>query len=305
MAGYDERLAVEWDKHAAQVFKENFGSPIYHGDIASLSGEECMQRAGLAVEELDVLDGSPPCQGFSASGRRKLNDARNNLFREYVRLLAALHPKALVMENVAGLVRGKMRLIFRDIVDALNGAGYVTRAAILDAAYFGVPQHRQRLIIIGIRKDVGAQPDHPKATTTPLTVRYAVDGATVEPDTPTLNDKYGKLWAYIKRPPMSRRSTNAASLLGSGFNNCVVVNPDRAAPTIMKQQGGKGFGTMVHWSERRPLSTSEAKRICSFPDEFKLPGKYRERWARMGNSVPPLLMRAIAKRVRQSLCGAG
>ena len=117
MAGFRELLAVEWDDNAVATFKLNFPDvPIHHGDITELSTEAALGMTGLQPGELDVFDGSPPCQGFSMSGRRILDDPRNQLFREYVRLLRGLQPKVFIMENVAGLVRGKMRLVFAEIM---------------------------------------------------------------------------------------------------------------------------------------------------------------------------------------------
>lgn len=117
MAGYRELLAVEWDDNAVQTFKLNFhGVPVYHGDIAKLSVEKVLEMTGLNPGELDVFDGSPPCQGFSTAGKRDMNDDRNQLFREYVRLLRGLMPKVFVMENVSGMVKGKMKLIFAEIL---------------------------------------------------------------------------------------------------------------------------------------------------------------------------------------------
>ncbi|MBW7959864.1 MAG: DNA cytosine methyltransferase, partial [Candidatus Promineofilum sp.] len=117
MAGFRELLAVEWDDNAVETFRLNFpGVPVYHGDIAKLSVDECLDMAGIATGDLDVLDGSPPCQGFSTAGKRQLDDPRNQLFREYVRLLRGLQPKVFVMENVSGMVKGKMKLVFVEIL---------------------------------------------------------------------------------------------------------------------------------------------------------------------------------------------
>jgi DNA (cytosine-5)-methyltransferase 1 len=155
MAGYRELLAVEWDDHAVETFKLNFpGVPIWHGDIAGLSVEECLRIAGLKSGELDVLDASPPCQGFSTAGKRKMDDGRNQLFREYVRLLRGLQPKVLVMEKVSGMVKGKMKLIFAEIMRELKASGYKVSARLMNAMYFGVPQPRERMIFIGIREDL-------------------------------------------------------------------------------------------------------------------------------------------------------
>jgi DNA (cytosine-5)-methyltransferase 1 len=123
MAGYQELLAVEWDDNAVETFRLNFsGVPVYHGDICKLSVEECMRLAGLTEPgELDVLDGSPPCQGFSTAGKRDFGDDRNQLFRQYVRLLRGLRPKVFVKENVSGMVKGIMKLMFNK-VSILNRA---------------------------------------------------------------------------------------------------------------------------------------------------------------------------------------
>jgi DNA (cytosine-5)-methyltransferase 1 len=162
MAGFRELLAVEWDDNAVETFKLNFPDvPVWHGDIAKLSVEECLRISGLKPGELDVLDGSPPCQGFSTAGRRKMEDGRNQLFREYVRLLRGLKPKYFVMENVSGMVKGKMKLIFVEILRELKGSGYHVEARLMNAMYFGVPQSRERMIFIGRRLDVASAQDAP------------------------------------------------------------------------------------------------------------------------------------------------
>ena len=117
MAGFRELLANEWDDNAVATFKLNFPDvPVIQGDIAKLTVEQVLELTGLQPGELDVFDGSPPCQGFSTAGKRIIDDPRNQLFREYVRLLRGLQPKVFVMENVSGMVKGKMKLIFADIL---------------------------------------------------------------------------------------------------------------------------------------------------------------------------------------------
>ena len=155
MAGYRELLAVEWDDHAVETFKANFPDvPVFHGDIAKLSVEEALRITGLQPGELDVLDGSPPCQGFSTAGKRKMDDGRNQLSREYIRLLRGLQPKVLIMENVSGMVKGKMKLIFVEILKELKASGYHVSARLMNAMYYGVPQSRQRMIFVGVREDL-------------------------------------------------------------------------------------------------------------------------------------------------------
>lgn len=301
MAGFRELLAVEWDNNAVETFRLNFPEvPIYHGDIAKLSVEECLSLAGLQPGELDVLDGSPPCQGFSTAGKRDFDDDRNQLFREYVRLLRGLRPKVFVMENVSGMVKGKMKLIFAEIMRELKASGYQVSTRLLNAMYFGVPQSRQRFIFIGVRDDLGIKPSHPEAETVPVTISEACVSADLL-GSPSFNDKYAQLWPKIKTPTGARLKSAAHTVIGKGFNNCVKPNPKMPSPTLPKTQTGRGFATIAHWNEQRALSIGEAKRIGSFPDIFTFIGEYSEKWMRIGNSVPPLFMRSIATHIRRAI----
>src|SRR3990167_6980791 len=174
LAGFRELLAVEWNNSAVATFKANFPHvPVFHGDIALLTSSECMRLAGVTPRELDVLDGSPPCQGFSTAGKRRFNDPRNSLFREFVRLLMDLQPRAFVLENVTGLVKGCMKQAYLVIVAELRACGYRVKGEVLNAMYFNVAQSRERVIVIGIRNDLDVEPSHPKPQTKPLTVREA------------------------------------------------------------------------------------------------------------------------------------
>ncbi len=155
MAGYRELLAVEMDNNAVETFKLNFPNvQVYHGDIAKLSVKQCMELSGLKEGELDLFDGSPPCQGFSIAGKRDFSDNRNQLFKHYVRLLRGLKPKVFIMENVSGMVKGKMKVIFAEVMRELKANGYQVRCQLMNTKYFYVPQSRQRLIFIGVRSDL-------------------------------------------------------------------------------------------------------------------------------------------------------
>ena len=301
MAGYRELLAVEWDANAVACFRANFPEvPVYHGDIAALSVEEVLRLTGLRLGELDVFDGSPPCQGFSTAGKRDFADPRNQLFREYVRLLNGLQPRVFVMENVSGMVKGDMKLIFAEVLTELRGCGYRVTARLMNAAFFGVPQARQRMIFVGVRNDLEMEPAHPLAETAPMPLKLAIlgiDGLPVEhPAPPRLSPKYRAL------APRIRIGECAADHdPGKGFQNLVRVDPERPSPTLTKMNPGYGRGTPLHPYEHRSLSIEEAKRIGSFPDAFRLVGSFENQWARIGNSVPPLLMEAIARTIRERL----
>jgi len=262
MAGFKELLAVEWDDNAVATFKLNFPDvPVYHGDIAKLSVEDVLQQTGLQVGELDVFDGSPPCQGFSTAGKRDFDDDRNQLFREYVRLLRGLKPKVFVMENVSGMVKGKMKLIFADILRELKASGYRVSARLLNAMYFNVPQSRQRMIFIGVREDLGIEPSHPKAESTQMGIGDAIVGC--------LASRSMKINPWIKHP--------------------------RSAATITKTSSDYQFLTTN--GIRKPL-IPEIAHLGSFPPDYRW---NRGAWERIGNSVPPLMMRSIARHIRANI----
>ena len=293
MAGYRELLAVEWDDNAVETFRLNFPDvPVYHGDIAKLSVEECLRLAGVAPGELDVLDGSPPCQGFSTAGKRQMDDPRNSLFREYVRLLRGLQPKVFVMENVSGMVKGKMKLVFAEIMRELKASGYIVSARLLNAMYFNVPQSRERLIFIGVREDLGIAPSHPKAEQKPFTVRLAIEGCESVIDAPP--------WRKFNLDLWNRQKPGDNGIDGKYFNH-VRMDFDKPSPTVPKSAVFGGFVGLYHCTSPRSLNIGELKRIGSWPDGFSFTGSYEDALNRIGNSVPPLFMRSIARHVRGQL----
>lgn len=295
MAGYRELLAVEWDANAVATFRLNFPEvPVYHGDIAALSIEQALEMTGLQAGELDVLDGSPPCQGFSTAGKRRLADPRNDLFREYVRLLRGLQPKTFVMENVSGMVKGKMRLVFADCVRELRESGYQVAVRLMDAAYFGVPQHRQRLVFVGVHSDSGTVPSHPKPEVRPPSAQTACDDLPVRIDVPAppFREWNMRLWQH-QRPGQNG--------VGGRYFNHVRLDPSRPAPTISRSAVFGGFSGLSSWREPRALSLGELRRLGSFPDGFCFADDYEAGLNQIGNSVPPLFMEAIARHIRQHI----
>lgn len=304
MAGYRELLAVEWDNNAVETFRLNFPDvPVYHGDITKLTVEEVLERTGLRVGELDVLDGSPPCQGFSTAGKRDMADARNQLFREYVRLLRGLRPKAFIMENVSGMVKGKMKLIFAEILRELKASGYRVSARLMNAMYFDVPQSRERMIFVGVREDLGVEPSHPRGRTRPYAVWDAWEGVTDrEPATKT-NSLTPKL-PYLKMGEGLGRANARMGRKSQSGNAVKRLHPQRPSNTVSKFIAD-GAGGLIYPTEDRYISIQEVKRIGSFPDDFHLIGDNKQQWALIGNSVPPLFLRAIAAHLRSAILAEG
>ena len=297
MAGFRELLAIEWDNNAVETFKLNFPDvPVYRGDIAKISVDQVLEMTGLKVGELDVFDGSPPCQGFSTAGKRQLSDARNQLFMEYVRLLRGLKPKVMVMENVSGMVKGKMKLVFAEILRELKASGYKVSVKLLNAMYFNVPQSRQRLIFIGVREDLGIEPSHPEAESYPIGC-----GSCNFHEELRLTGVELARWESI--PPGGNWQSLPKELINgkakySNFHR--KLNSEKPSFTVGKEEHYSS-GRFYHWSEQRRINDIELKRIGSYPDDFLFIGNGNIIHERIGNSVPPLFMRSIAKRIRQTL----
>jgi DNA (cytosine-5)-methyltransferase 1 len=298
LAGGSVKLAVEWDQNAVDCYKLNFPTtPIYPGDIANLSVEQAWEMSGLKPGTLDLFDGSPPCQGFSTAGKRDFSDSRNQLFKQYVRLLKGLQPKVMIMENVSGMVKGKMKVIFAEAMKELKACGYNVKAKLLNAQYYNVPQSRQRLIFIGIRNDLNIEPTFPKPQTRPITLREALaKPINKEGDVyAKLSGKYGKMMDTMVRPGGKLSDVHPK---GSGFNY-IKLRWDKPCCTIPKSVTYSGA---VLWHpEGPPLTGRELQRLASYPDDFKFIGTYSDWNARIGNSVPPNFMRAIAEHVRDNV----
>jgi DNA (cytosine-5)-methyltransferase 1 len=276
MAGYRELLAVEWDDNSVATFKLNFPAvPIYHNDIAKLSIAECMKLADLTEQgQLDVLDGSPPCQGFSMAGKRNIQDDRNQLFHEYVRLLRGLRPKVFVMENVSGMIKGKMKLIFAEIMRELKASDYRISTRLMNAMYFNVPQSRERLIFIGVRNDIRIAPSHPRPESKPICALCATNDVVDSIKNPSK-------WRDFNLAKRRLKHHKPSPTLDSNM-----LVPGSAAPFDLS---GVRIG-----AERYAV-------ISSFPMNFQFMGGWKHKMVRVGNSVPPLFMRAIARHIRKEV----
>ncbi|HVZ18324.1 MAG TPA: DNA cytosine methyltransferase [Terriglobales bacterium] len=168
-AGFDVVAAVEIDPIHAATHKFNFPKcAVIPRSIVGLSGKEIRVAAGIGTREVDCVFGGPPCQGFSLIGHRSLEDPRNGLVLEYVRVVAELDAATFVFENVKGLTVGRHLAFLEELIAAFDAVGYDVRMPwrVLDAADYGVPQHRERLILFGAKRG-RPLPDYPEASTVP------------------------------------------------------------------------------------------------------------------------------------------
>jgi len=295
-AGFKELLAIDFDKNAHETFKLNFDCPAWLRDIKEIDTKEILEFCNIKKGELDVLDGSPPCQGFSTAGKRVVLDERNNLFKEFARLIDGLQPKIFVMENVSGMIKGKMKGYFIEIITELKSLNYQVKAKLMNAKYYNVPQSRKRLIFIGVRNDLNIKPSYPKPNNKLISFKNATRGLKEYTDR-----KLPKILLEIgKYQPKNKWSTNIkiykkikGNLAGS-FSTCWAIQ-NKVLGTITKSE--ISISGIVHPNRKRYLNLSEVKRCCSFPDTFKLTDR-KNGYQRLGNSVMPKFMQAIAENIK-------
>ena len=168
-AGFDVAAAVEIDPVHCAVHKFNFPrTAVIPRSVVGLLAAEIRLAAGIGGRTVDCVFGGPPCQGFSLIGQRIIDDPRNRLVLEFVRIVAELGASTFVFENVKGLTLGQHKKFLDELVDAFDRVGYTVRLPwqVLNAADYGVPQHRERLILLGAKKGLSL-PEYPFPLTTP------------------------------------------------------------------------------------------------------------------------------------------
>jgi DNA (cytosine-5)-methyltransferase 1 len=309
MAGYDVRYALEFVPEARATYALNHdGVYLDDRDVREVQASDIQRVVGH--REVDVFEGSPPCASFSTAGKRsegwgKVKDysdtkqRTDDLFFEYSRILRDLQPKTFVAENVSGLVTGKAKGYFKEILAELKGCGYAVSARMLDASWLGVPQARNRLIFVGVRNDLveryGVSPVHPQPFSTQLTLLDAlpdvlereeyVDAETGE--STALGRAVSREW---ERTPMGGKSDKYFQLCRPDV--------DRPVGTITAMIGNTGMASVCHPSQKRKFNLRELRLLSSFPEDFELTGTFAQRCERLGRSVPPLMMKAVADTLR-------
>lgn len=316
LAGCRVLLANEFDKEAQEVYEINHPKTILlKDDIRNITGKQILSLINMKKGEIDILDGSPPCAAFSTMGKREKGWGKeknysgkkqvvDDLFFEFARILKELQPKSFVAENVKGLTTGeakgllgsRQKGLFKEktIISTLEQCGYEIRFKVLNCKNYEVPQTRERLIIIGIRKDLNKIPTHPKKINKVMTTKNAIedliDNGTDYPNSPKKQmhiEKYFKPGNTLK---MTSEITKKYKLTGVMVYYTRRDRWNRPFQTIL-QSGDRAFHPIVD----RSLSINECKRLCTFPDDFILQHSPSQNWERIGRAVPPNLMKHVAK----------
>jgi len=307
-AGFNVLLATDWEINAVKTYQMNIpDTPVLHKDIRNVTGKELLEKTGLAVGQLDVLDGSPPCTPFSLAGLREKSWNRSyehvgdhkkqistDLFFEFIRLINEIKPKIFIAENVKGLIIGKAKGYFNRILKTMRELDYDVKALLLNAKHYEVPQSRERIFFIGMRKDLNNKiPTNLILKTFPeITFRQAVRGLVNSPEELKIAQLHPDA-VKSKMLHMMKEGQQSSKIDPSGYGwNSIRLSYDKPAPTITGQAH-----LLYHPTEHRKLTTSELKRLCTFPDNFRFLSPIEAR-TRLGNSVPPNLIYHIARALK-------
>jgi len=306
-AGFNILLATDWEANAVKTYQMNFPDiSVLQKDIRNVTGKELLEKTGLAVGQLDILDGSPPCTPFSLAGLRDKSWNRSfrhvgdhkkqistDLFFEYIRLINEIKPKIFIAENVKGLIIGKAKGYFNRILKMMRELDYRVFAFLLNAKYYEVPQSRERIFFIGFRKDLKNIPTAIHIPThKEITFRQAVRGLKNSPEELKIAGLHIDA-VKSKMLHMMKEGQQSSQIDPTGYGwNSIRLSYDKPAPTITGQAH-----LLYHPLEHRKLTTAELKRLCSFPDDFKFLNTLEAR-TRLGNSVPPNLIFHIAEALK-------
>lgn len=314
--GFDIVESVEIERKFCDTLELNTGEGKYFSN-SKVNCLDIREFSGKKLGKIDFIIGGPPCQTFSAAGRRAngvsgTSDARGVLFEEYVRLLEEISPKGFLFENVYGIIGAQGGEAWKEILQAFSDVGYNLYYRIVDAADYGVPQHRERLLIIGLKE---GSFKFPRPTHGPdsldgqkfYNAETAIEGVTsLESDESNrLGGRYAHLLDDI--PPGLNYSfytekmghPNPIFAWRSKFSDFLYkADPNNPVRTI-KASGGAYTGPL-HW-ENRFFNIEEYKRLQTFPDDYKISGSKQAVVKQIGNSVPPQLARIMAVAIRQQV----
>jgi DNA (cytosine-5)-methyltransferase 1 len=298
-AGFNELLAIDFDTNSCETLKANFPDlTIWQRDIKTVDAKEILKECKIKIGQLDILDGSPPCQGFSTAGKRNLNDTRNDLFKDFMRLIEGLQPKVFVMENVSGMIKGGYKGKFNEILKTLKDTGYNVKCKLMNAMWYEVPQSRERVFFIGIRNDLNIEPSFPEPLKTFITFKEATKGIVnyTDRELPEVIKQIGKLQPELWSTKPNIYKKIKGNLAGS-FSLKWAVN-NKPIGTIGKAE--ISVCGIVHPNRERYLNIDELKVCSSFPIDYILTDR-KNAHERLGNAVMPKMMYHIAKHIKESI----
>lgn len=304
-AGFKNVFSVEYDTNAAKTYQRNFPNHLLlNQDIKTISNEDLIRLKG--DQEVDVIIGGPPCQGFSLAGnigRKFIEDERNYLFKEFVRFVELVNPKMFVMENVARLATHNKGETLKEVVSAFETLGYRVKYKVLQARDYAVPQKRQRIFIVGYKS---GDFEFPLLLNLVRTVKDAID------DLPSLESGCSSLIPNHVAMNHSKQMLEKMSYVSDGGDRSEI--PEDLRPTTgdvrkyirynSKEPSVTVTGDMrkiFHYSQNRALTPRELARLQTFPDNFIFEGTSISIQQQIGNAVPVELAKVVAQSVLSTL----
>lgn len=307
LAGWDTKVAADYDAQACATYKRNFpGTEVIQGDVRSV---DWMPLRG----KIDLVAGGPPCQPFSVAGNQKAADDVRDMLPEFVRAVSEIRPKLILMENVAGLASSRHEAYLLEKLALIEELGYDVEFRVLNSANYGVPQERNRVIVLGSARSA---PHFPAAThgTKQRPFKSAREAILHAPE----DEPNNAIVTYAKSPVL-RPSPWAGMLVNGGGRPINLDEPSQTIPAsaggnrthIVDQAGvlleyhahllagGKVKSGLVHGVRR--LTVKESAALQSFPSEFEFLGRRSAQYRQIGNAVPPLLGKAVGKTLLRSL----
>ena len=319
-AGIDIKIGQDFDNACIMTMQAN-GHDGIAGDIRNISSADILEKVGMKPCEPFLICGGPPCQPFSTAGKRLgINDPRGSLFKDFVRMIDEIRPRFFVMENVKGLMSSNLKdengedtgtKVLDIILDEFRKLNYKTVYGLLDAVNYGVPQFRERFVLIGSRdgEDIFLPaPTHFRIHQNPA-YRWATLGDTIKDlenadgECASFSDsrlKYlrmvpeGGNWKDLPKDVVQEAMGGAFTSGGGKVGFYRRLSYAQPSPTVVTSPVQKAT-MMCHPTMDRPLSVAEYARIQQFPDDWKFMGTTVDKYRQIGNAVPVGLARAIGE----------
>nr|WP_300833976.1 DNA cytosine methyltransferase [uncultured Acetatifactor sp.] len=272
MAGHEIIWANDLYEDAVETYRRNLGDHIVCKDIREIEDSD--------VPDCDIMIGGFPCQGFSvANMNRHEGDERNELYKQLLRLVGAKKPKFFLAENVKGITNLADGKVFSMILDDFKKIGYRVKHEVMNAADFGVPQTRQRVIIVGVQEDVPFEYDFPKPT-------HDRDGKNGLPHWVSVGEAMSEIPDPDKPNDLPNHVYSKYKLHFNGYLGHRPLNPDKPAPTVTARGDNKGGVVILpHPNGYRRMSCRELATVQSFPLEYVFCGNNSSIYRQIGNAV--------------------
>lgn len=266
---------------AVSTYRANIGDHIVEQDIHEIPSQN--------IPDCDIVIGGFPCQGFSvANTGRHADDERNVLYLQLLRVIHDKQPMFFLAENVKGILSLEHGAVFENILNDFRNLNYQVQYRVLNAADYGVPQKRERVIIVGVRNDIDFHFEYPEPT-------HSKNGANGLPHWVSVREAIGHFPNPDEPNIVPNHTYSKYKLVFNGFLGKRRLDPDMPSPTITARGDDKG-GVVVHahYNGERRMTGRELAAIQTFPDDFTFQGPNSSVYRQIGNAVPPLMAFHIA-----------